>query len=68
MKIRIDNTEVIVFRGATVSDAVRVYSKKLYADLVNGKIMVYDRFGNRIEPDGELTEGQIIHLKKNESL
>lgn len=67
MRVVIDGKEITVFRGATVSDAVRIYSEKIYAELLRGEITVYDRFGNRTEPDGELTEGQVIHLKRAES-
>jgi hypothetical protein len=62
MKVIVNGEEVIIFRGATVSDAVRNYSEKLFRQLKKGELIITDRFGNLTEPDGELTEGEILIL------
>lgn len=64
MTIFINNQKIEIFRGAMVRDAILRYSKDDYDLLQCGRIMVFDRFGNITEPDGELTEGQVLYLKK----
>jgi hypothetical protein len=63
VKILINNREVVIFDGATVSDAVRAYSRRSAKMLASGKYRVVDRFGNKTETDGELAEGQKLFLK-----
>jgi hypothetical protein len=65
MIVFINNREMAIFRGATVIDAVRIYSLRSSRMLEHGFLQVFDRFGNHTEPDGELTQGQILFLKKN---
>ncbi|HOY31446.1 MAG TPA: hypothetical protein PKW80_06175 [Bacteroidales bacterium] len=63
MKIRINRTELVLFRGATIADAVHIY----YA--LHGKKIpkifpaVKDRFGNFVAPDGRLTDGNQLYIK-----
>jgi len=64
MKVNINSREIEIFRGATVQDAVMAFSERSCRLLKKGEILAFDRFGNPTEPDGELTEGQIITLKK----
>ena len=66
MKVSINGKEIIVFRGARIGDAVLSYSPPLYTMLLAGQVSVYDRFGNLVEPDGPLHEGQILTLKISE--
>ena len=66
MKIVINNREVVIFSGATVADAIRVYSRRSSKLLEKGKFRVFDQFGNQTEVDGELTEGQKLFLKKRD--
>jgi len=63
MKVFINKTEVILFKGATLGDAVLAYSKQSYELLKTGKIVIIDRFGNRTEPDGPVDEGQKFVIK-----
>jgi hypothetical protein len=66
VKIVINNREVVIFSGASVADAVRAYSPRSLKLLENGKFSVFDQFGNKTEPGGELTEGQKLFLKKRD--
>jgi hypothetical protein len=66
VKVLINKHEVVIFSGATVADAVRAYSRRSSKLLENGKFNVLDQFGNQTETGGELTEGQILFLKKRD--
>lgn len=58
MKVFINKTEVIIFKGATLGEAVLAFSKQSYQLLKMGRLAVFDRFGNLTEPDGPVSEGQ----------
>jgi len=64
MQVFINNREIEIFRGARVIDAILQYSKHAHNLVKIGQTLVFDRFGNITESDGELTEGQILFLKK----
>jgi hypothetical protein len=66
MKVTLNNTEITVFKGATLNDLVLLYSKRSYKMLLNNKLCIYDRFGNRTEPDGPVYDGQVFFLKRAE--
>ncbi|MEI6061425.1 MAG: hypothetical protein WCR72_12005 [Bacteroidota bacterium] len=64
MKVILNKNELTLFKGATISDMVLAYSERSYKMLKNGKLCVYDRFGNLTENDGPIYEGQIFYLKR----
>jgi hypothetical protein len=64
VKVYVNNHEVEIFRGARVNDAVRSYSMRSSRKLLKDHLKVIDRYGNTTEPDGELSEGQQLYLKK----
>lgn len=64
MIVLINHREIPVFAGATIQDALLAYSRRSYKLVMNGYLVVKDRFGNRIELDGALREGQQIYLTK----
>jgi len=66
MKVILNKSEIIIFKGATISDLVLAYSTRSYKMLKNGKLCVYDRFGNLTEMDGPVYEGQMFFLKRAE--
>jgi hypothetical protein len=66
MKVTINKCEVIIFKGATISDLVLAYSERSYKMLKKGKLCVYDRFGNLTEADGPVYEGQLFYLKRTD--
>jgi len=66
MKVILNKSEIIIFKGATISDLVLAYSERSYKMLKNGKLCVFDRFGNLTEADGPIYEGQMFFLKRAE--
>ena len=63
MKVIINNKEIIIFRGATLREAILSYSLFSYRKLMHGYLGIYDRFGFLTEPDGPVSEGQRFYLK-----
>jgi len=64
MKVILNKSEIILFKGATIGDLVLAYSERSFKMLKNGKLCVYDRFGNLTELDGPVYEGQIFFLRR----
>ncbi len=63
MKIRINRTELELFAGATVADALRCYyarHKKKFPEIFPA---VSDRYGNYVAPDGRLSNGNQLFIK-----
>lgn len=62
MKVYINDTEIEIFNGARVMDALLKYSKEdLYA-VMRGDKQVTDEQQNQTLPDGELTGGQRLYV------
>lgn len=66
MKVTLNKNEIVIFKGAKISDLVLAYSERSYKMLLAGKLCVYDRFGNLTETDGPVYEGQMFFLKRKE--
>ena len=66
MKVTLNNNEITIFKGATISEMVLAYSLRSHKMLQHGKLCVYDRFGNLTEPDGPVYDGQLFYLKRAE--
>jgi hypothetical protein len=66
MKVTLNNSVIIIFKGATISEMVLAYSARSHKMLKSGKLCVFDRFGNLTEPDGPVYEGQLFYLKRAE--
>lgn len=66
MKVTLNNKEIIIFKGATISDLVLAYSARSHKMFKHGKLCVYDRFGNLTEADGPVYNGQLFFLKRSE--
>jgi hypothetical protein len=67
MRIRIDETEFEIFRGARVNDALLKYSKDQYRSVVRGEKQVTDQWDHPLDLEGELSEDQqlyVIHISK----
>lgn len=60
MKVFVNNIEIDVFIGATVNDAVISYFTSIESSLPEPFPLIFDQFGNQIEPDGELTTNSQI--------
>lgn len=63
MKVFINKRPVIIFKGATLADAVLAYSPRSFKLLLNGYLSIFDRFGNLTEHDGPVQEGQHFSVK-----
>jgi len=66
MKVYLNKTEIIIFKGARIGDMVLAYSERSHKMLKSGKLCVYDRFGNLTETDGPVYDGQVFFLKRAE--
>ena len=66
MKVTLNNSEIILFKGATISEMVMAYSARSFKMFKSGKLCVFDRFGNLTEPDGPVYDGQLFYLKRSE--
>ncbi len=66
MKVILNKSEIIIFKGATISDLVLAYSPRSHKMLKGGKLCVFDRFGNLTETDGPVYDGQMFFLKRAE--
>jgi hypothetical protein len=66
MKVILNKSEIIIFKGATISDLVLAYSPRSHKMLKGGKLCVFDRFGNLTEADGPVYDGQMFFLKRAE--
>jgi hypothetical protein len=64
MIVYINNTEINIFKGARIRDAILAYSLHTLKMVQTGKLSIFDRFGNLTEPDGPLIEGQRLTLKR----
>jgi len=65
MKAFVNKQEIEVFRGATVADLVLAFSESDWKLLKEGRISVYDHYGNLTEADGPIIEGQHFFLNHN---
>ena len=66
MKVTLNKHEITIFKGATIGDLVLAYSVRSHKMLLNGKLCVFDRFGNLTEADGPVYNGQLFYLKRVE--
>jgi hypothetical protein len=64
MKVTLNKSEIIIFKGAKISDLVLAYSERSYKMMKSGKLCVYDRFGNLTAFDGPVYDGQVFFLRR----
>ncbi len=62
MKITINNTLLELHSGARVKDAIVGYYTQSGRRVPKQMPQVEDRFGNRVDPDGELAEGNTLFI------
>ncbi len=56
------NDNVIeIFAGARVRDVVLKYSHGIYRLALSGEIIIKDKSDNRVDLDGEVSEGQRLY-------
>lgn len=63
MKLFVNDEEITIHHGAIVIDAVRAYYVQHNKKLPYKLPIVTDAFGNSVAPDGELSEGNHLHIK-----
>jgi len=68
MIVYINHKAISIFKGAIVLDAIRAYSAYSLKQVMSGKLLIMDRFGNITDPDGPMREGQILSLKRNQPM
>lgn len=64
MKVFINKKELEIFMGARVQDALLAYSQRSFNLVKQGKMAIFDRFGNLTDLDGSLANGQHLTLKR----
>ena len=64
MKVKVNRTELIIFSGARVADAVRQYYVKHKKAIPEEFPPVEDQYGNSVAPDGRLRENSHLIIKK----
>jgi hypothetical protein len=62
MRVEIDGTEVEVFSGARVQDALLKFSRKVLRSVKEGKKEVTNNWGNNIDLEGHLSDGQLLRV------
>jgi hypothetical protein len=65
MKVIVNKTEITIFSGARVADALRSYYIQLKKPVPKNLPEVKDRYGNTIASDGRLSEGYQIIINNN---
>jgi hypothetical protein len=63
MKILVNNTMLELHEGAKVKDAIRKYYTQTGQKITDALPDVEDRYGNIVDPDGELSEGNTLIIK-----
>ena len=63
MTLFVNEKEIILFDGATVSDALRKYNDSAVNKVKKGNAYVLDTYGNNIGLSGALTEGSRLFLR-----
>jgi len=66
MKVFVNATEINIFTGAKAQDAVFSYFRSMQTITPEPFPIIFDQFGNTIEPDGELSESnQLFTVSSN---
>jgi hypothetical protein len=65
MRIRVNETELEIFSGARVTDALRKYSKEQYRAVARGEKHVTDQWNHPLDLEGELSEDQQLYVNHN---
>lgn len=62
MKIYINDTDIEIFNGARIRNALMKYSKKEFQEILKGKKQVIDSRKNQLDLDGELSATQYLYI------
>lgn len=66
MKVIVNKKEIEIFNGAKVADAIRLYYSLKTKKTPSEFPIVEDAFGNGLDADGRLSEGDRLFIKENE--
>jgi 5'-nucleotidase/UDP-sugar diphosphatase len=67
MKIIINNITLELFNGARVRDAILGYYAEIGEECPDPMPAVEDKYGNMVESDGELNDGNVIFIKEKKN-
>ncbi len=69
MQVFVNATEISIFSGAKARDAVFSYFRSMQTTAPDPFPLIFDQFGNIIEPDGELSENnQLFTISPNSTI
>jgi hypothetical protein len=68
MKVFVNNIEITVFTGATAKDAIQSYFRSIQTSFPNPMPVIFDQYGNIIEPEGELSSDNQIFILETDNL
>lgn len=63
MKVKVNGTIVELHEGAKVKDAIRKYYTQIGQKIPGNLPDAEDRYGNTVDTDGELSEGNVLNIK-----
>ncbi len=63
MKVSLNGQEIDLFTGATVRDGLQRLSPQELRAVEQGEKRVYDRWGNEVALDGELSGGERLEVR-----
>jgi hypothetical protein len=64
MQVKVNEKSVEIFSGACVKDAVRKYSRTAWKKVRENKVSVFDGYGHEVAPDGELSGGEELFVRR----
>jgi len=64
LKIQINEETIELFEGARLLDAIRKYSPDELKQIEKKTKQIVDRKGNRLDLDGELSDGDDFYIKE----
>jgi hypothetical protein len=62
MKVYVNETEIILFQGAKVKDAVLKFDRKILREISSYEVL--DKYGYDTDIDGALEEGSKLFINK----
>jgi len=67
MQVKVNDKVIEIFAGARVENAVQAYSRTAWRNVRGKKYSVFDGFGHEISPDGELSGGEELFIRRPET-
>lgn len=67
MIVFVNEKELVLFSGAKLADALLMHGDSTLAGVKSGRLYVLDRYGNRMNTSGALTEGGRYFVRTTEN-